>query len=315
MQQKRRDPLNKITFRCEACRYVFESAPDQIVDTPADDWHPWRYVANTCPSCGDSDVPEMPQQRHLRKMWSKATGPKTAEGKAASAKNIEGHPTREEAQRHRFNALKHGMYARTAKFFPARPGQYAQCEGCEYLIGCHRQIACLKRTELMLKHAVAFETKDPALLTEIRSDMQGGITALIDDIIYAVAKDGVRQIVPKTSLDKNGKVVVHEVPDRDSGEPTTINEIHSHPLLKVLGDFMTKNNLSLADLRMTPRVAEEEDVVQGQLLSQGQGREDLLGFAKRQAESLEGLSALIKASRSDAERDPILLEFNQGEAK
>ena len=306
----RRPQLSDVRFLCTVCHHVWEGAPDRVHDCQ-DDWHPWRYVG-TCQHCGTIEQPQDPGQRRLLKMWAKATGPKTPEGKAKVTENVKGHPTPDEAKRTRFNAMSHGLNARVAKYFPAKPGKYAACEGCEYLLSiCATQVACLKRTENMMRHTIAFETKDPAMLTGIRADMQAAISAIIDDILLAIAQDGVRLVTPKFTTDKEGnsRLVSFFNPD---GVEITVQEMHAHPLLRVLSELLTRNNLSLADLRMTPKVVEEEDAMQGQLAAHANNQESSLEFQKRQAEALEGLAGMIKQAREDAKRDPILVEYLKG---
>ncbi len=302
--------MASVRFRCDGCSHVWEAEPSEIIDFPEHDWHPWIYRAE-CPRCGAFDQQQDPQQRRMLKMWARATGPKTPEGRAAVARNLEGHPTPSEALRTRFNRMTHGMYARTAKYFPAKPGKYPQCDGCEYLLSiCHEQVACLKRTDLLLKHHIAFTTKDPALLTELRADMQGGITAIVDDILLTIAQDGVRLMVPKTAETKDGTKVVQFL-DPDTDELKTVMEYNAHPLLRVLTEFLSRNGLSLADLRMTPKVVEEEDALQGQLAHQSMRQEDALAYARRTAEAQEGLLAMIRQARADTAADPVLIEHKQ----
>ncbi|MCW5627162.1 MAG: hypothetical protein KIT73_20765, partial [Burkholderiales bacterium] len=124
-------PLSEVTFSCRQCYggRTFKASPDRVEDAPEDPVHPWRYFA-ACPQCG-AEVEQAQYERALLKAWLNATGPRTAEGKAATAANLEGHPTAEEALRTRFNAMKHGMSARVATYFPAKPDGYAHCSGCE----------------------------------------------------------------------------------------------------------------------------------------------------------------------------------------
>lgn len=304
-----RDQLALVRFKCEGCRYVWEAEPSEVIDCPEDEWHPWIYRAE-CPSCGGFDQRQDPQQRRMLKMWAKATGPRTPEGRAAVAKNLAGHPTPSEALRTRFNRMQHGMYARTAKYFPAKPGRYPQCEGCEYLVSiCHQQVACLKRTDLLLKHQIAFETKDPSLLTELRADMQGGITALIDDILLSIVQEGVSLKTPKTTEGKDGTKLLEYLDA--NGDTRQIIEIHAHPLLRVLTEFLSRNQLSLGDLRMTPKVVEEEEALQGQLAHSKANQVDALEYARRTATAQESLLDMIRQARADTAADPVLLEHQQ----
>ena len=242
--------LDTVVFRCTACKHTFECAPQTVLDAPEYEWHPFAYQA-ACPKCGETCA-QAAWHRNLMKGWANATGPKTAEGKAAVRKNLEGHPTPEETRRTRFNALKHGMNARTATYFPAKPDGYPACRTCtvdrEY---CRSQPACVKQTQLFMLHHAAFEQRDPRYLTEIYADMQAAITAIVQQILQTIVADGVVLRAPAWKVDQEGNVVIGEYLDRASGEMKVIYEVHSHPLIRSLQDFLSKNGLSLADMGMT----------------------------------------------------------------
>ena len=310
----RRDRLDEVNFYCLRCRHKWQATPDEVQDAPERDWHPWRYWANECPRCGAENVEQAGWERSLLKAYTQSTGPKTAEGRARVTANLAGHPTPEEAQRTRFNAVQNGLYSRVATYFPAKPGKYPQCEGCEYLNnGCEVQIACLKRTELFMKHQIAFETKDPALLTLMAADMQAGIRGLIDDMILTVIGDGVRLRAPKGSLDKDGNFRLHQFMD-DDGQFRPIEEYSAHPLLKVLGDFLQKNAMSLSDYAMTPKAQDDKDVIEGYLDGASQDRESLLEYQGKTADALQHLRELVARGQQRAARDPVLIEYQQGDA-
>jgi hypothetical protein len=112
------------------CRgYTFQAVPDLVDDDPENE----RTRSAT------SRIARVRRgERAAGIVGARADGcapggdrPVTAEGKAAAAKNLEGHPTPQESRLTRFNAMKHGMEARTATYFPAKPGKYAFCEGCD----------------------------------------------------------------------------------------------------------------------------------------------------------------------------------------
>jgi hypothetical protein len=289
------DALDSVNFHCRGCGHRFAARPGAVLEDAESPWHPYRYTA-PCPECGAEDVPQAPWERSLMKAWAHATGPRTTEGKAASAANLVGHPTPEEAQRTRFNRLKHGLYARTATFFPARPGRYPHCEGCEYretVCGLSSP-ACLKRAELFLKHHIAFETRDPGLLTELRSDTQAGIQALINDMILIIAQDGgPRLIQPEWYTDKDGDVHLVRWVD-EKGQQRQVMKYEAHPLLKHLMDYISKNTMTLADMGMTPKVQAEEEAAMGHLEQDRQQREALTDFQRRQQEQTNRLMDLIE---------------------
>ena len=105
--------LLKVNFRCSVCRHPFLAVPDLIEPDPHREHHPYRYFGD-CPKCKAERQPQAIWERALMKAHQMSTGPKSAEGKAATAANLAGHPTPDEALRTRFNAMKHGMNAKVA---------------------------------------------------------------------------------------------------------------------------------------------------------------------------------------------------------
>lgn len=307
----------EVTFRCAVCRAQWRAAPDRVEDDPEAEHHPWRYFAARCTECDNVDIEQAAWERNLMKAHASATGPKTPEGKAASARNLVGHPTPEEAKRTRFNAMKHGLFSKVATYFPAKPGQYPHCTGCQWLRnGCGEwdHGACLTRTELFMKHRIAFETRDPGLLVELRADLQANVTALLDDMVLAIVRSGVELRSPEWYTDKEGVLHVAHFFDPD-GRMRTIEKIEAHPLLDMLFKALSRNALTLTDMGMTPKVQEDHDMVRGHIEAQGDDRETLLGYQRQQTEQLARLSEMIERSRHQAARDPVLLEHQQAEGE
>jgi len=244
-------------FRCanKSCKHKFEASPDRTIPDDTRPWHPFRYFA-ACPICGE-ECKQAHWEVALAKAFTNQTGPRTPEGKAQATKNLEGHPTPEETKLTRFNALKHGMSAKVATFWPARPGKYAQCDTCEMFDTCKTNPACMKKVELYMKHHVAFATGDPSMLSGLRATMQANIQAVIDDMFLAIIKDGARLKTPKWYYDKDGICHVASINDPETGEAITIHEIQAHPLIKMVGDLIAKNGMTLADTGMTPRQSVE----------------------------------------------------------
>jgi len=310
---KLRDQLDSVRFECDDCEHVFDAVPTRIDDAPGDAWHPWHYFAR-CRIC-HCEVGQERRQRHLLKMWASATGPKTDEGKAAVTANLK-HGA-EQTRRTRFNALKHGLNARTATYWPAKPGAYPHCEGCEYREHVCRvgQGACQKRTELFLQHHVAFETGDPRLLTDLNADLHANLRAIINDMLIAVIQDGARQKTPQWYYDKDGGFHLARGTDPLTGEEIQLFEISEHPLIKRIGEMVTRLGLSLADMEMTPKAQDENEALRGFVNQQGATADNMLEFQARQATALEGLRGLIERSRQAVARDPVLLEHDHGGAE
>ena len=302
-------PRDEITFRCAPCRRTFSIPPGRVEDAPEQDWHPWAYFA-ACPSCGD-EVPQAAWERAAFKAWTRATGPRTPEGIAATAANLVGHPTPEEALRTRFNRMKHGLHAKTATYFPARPDGYAFCSSCEVdREFCGRQVACQKRTELFMLHHAAFDSKNPRALAEIYADLQAGIFAVIQQILQTIIADGVKIEAPQYYTDKDGVLIIAQYVG-DDGKLHVIKDIQAHPLFRPLGELLSRNNLSLADMGMTAKAMDDEQAEFGRLKAAGETREALTEFARSQARAVEALSGLMHRAGAKRDADPILIEYQQ----
>ena len=238
------------------------------------------------------------------------TGPRTPEGKARSAANLDGHPTPEETVRTRFNAMKHGLYAKTATYFPAKPGKYPQCDACQFLIECKHGGPCQKKTELYLRHHVAVETGDPKLLGDLHAEIQASVFAIMQDILISIINTGVQIREPVWYYDKNGSC--HFVKYRDGdGERQQLFEIGAHPLLKTLSELLGKNSMSLSDMNLTARQQDEEDIEMGHLKQDGNA-EQSLEYQKQSTKALQKLADMVERGKQRTERDPILIEHQQG---
>lgn len=310
---KRRGQQDDVQFKCTACLHIFDAPPARIEDAPEDAWHPWRYYA-PCPICS-VECTQSPQSRHLFKLWASSTGPKTVEGKARSAANLDGHPTAEEAQRTRFNALKHGLNARVARFWPARPGAYPQCNNCELFINatCRVGDPCQKKTELFLRHHIAFETGDPKLLGQLRADLHANLTAIVEDLILAVIAEGAMLKTPEWYYDKDGDFHLAQYVSPDTGEMVQIFKLENNPAIKLVGELCSRFGLDLNSQGMTPKVQDDNDVIRGFLDAKQEESGALLEHQQRQTLALEGLAAMVVRSRERTMRDPVLLEYKAGE--
>jgi len=293
------DPLESIHFHCRACGHQWDGKPRVVEEESGTPWHPWSYSA-PCPECG-AEAEQAAWERNLLKAHAHATGPKTEEGRTKALENLERGRSSEIA---RFNALKTGIYARTATYFPARPGRYPACDGCEYLNnGCGTQHrACLKKAELTMQYQIAAETGDVALLKQLQGGNQAALQGLINDMVLAISQDGgPRQVRPVWYQDKEtGQIgIVRYV--NEAGETVPLEKIEAHPLLKHLIDFIQKNNLTLEDMGMTPKQQGDEASLRGQLDDQRQARDSALEYQERTARSMERLNELIGRSHQTHE--------------
>lgn len=277
-----------------------------MVDAPEQEHHPFEYFA-PCPKCG-AECEQVYWERNAMKAWSKATGPKTEAGKAASAANLEGHPTPDEALRTRFNAMTHGLSARTATYFPAKPDGYAHCKSCDVeRAWCKTQPACVKKTELFMLHHAAFEQRNPKHLMGIYADLQASLFAVVQSILQTIIADGVKLTTPKWYTDKDGACIIAEYTDAN-GQRRIIPDIQAHPLFRPLGELLSRAGLSLSDMGMTAKIIEDEEAELGKLNDGAAQREELGDYQRRQIEALEGLKEVMDKARIIKARDPVLIE-------
>lgn len=302
-------PVTEVTFHCRPCRWTFDAAPVQVVDDADCDWHPYRYFAS-CPVCHES-TPQAGWHRALMRAWVSSTGPKTPEGKAATAANLAGHPTPEEALRTRFNAMKTGLHAKTATYFPSKPDGYGFCKTCDVDRDyCASQPCCVRQTQLFMTVHAAFEQRDPKQLTEIFAGLQAGTVAVVQQLLQTIIADGVKVSEPQWYTDKEGVLHIAKYTD-DAGQQRILQEISAHPLLKPLGEFLSRNTLSLADMGMTAKVVEENEEQMGRIKSEGAAQQTLSEFSQRMASGVEALKDALQRAADNKRRDPVLIEHQR----
>ncbi len=309
MSDERADPLKQVNFHCKACGHRFQAKPGRVEEAPEDLVHPWRYFA-PCPECsGEATQPAW--ERNLLKAWRHATGPRTPEGLAATARNLIGHPTAEESLRTRFNAMKHGMDAEVATWFPAKPDKYTRCKTCEVdRKWCAEQPACVKQTELFMLHHAAFETRDPKRLTGLYANFQAALFSICTEILQTIIGDGAKLESPEYFTDATGRLVVASFIDVD-GKRKIIKKIEAHPLFKPLAELLSRNNLSLADMGMTTKVIDEDQDTKGRIAADNNTAMAIEAFAKSQTAAMIGLKDLVERARARRDADPVLIEHER----
>lgn len=315
-----RSPKPKCHFYCSDCKVGWEAEPERVEDNPDAPWHPFDYFATRedCP-CG-LEKRQAVWERNLLKAHAHATGPTTDEGKAKSAANLDGHPTPDESRITRLNALKHGLYAKTAPYFPARPGKYPQCESCEHLNnGCndllHREPehvnppACLKRVELHMQHMIAFEHKDPNMLTHLTAQMQARVHAIVDNMILEILNTGAAIRTPEWTFNAKGEFKLVDFIDDEHGR-VVVEKVQAHPLIKPLIEFLRVNGMTLPDSGMTLRSQDDHDLLKGYL--QGESKPSSSEeYQRRSTLALEGMERMIRRSAENTRNDPILVQHQQ----
>lgn len=300
--------LDKVNFRCGLCRVTFSAVPDLVEPDDETPHHPFRYYAN-CKNCGEENLPQVTWERNLMAAHFAATGPVTPEGKAASAANLEGHPTAAEAHITRFNAMKTGMHARVATFFPAKPDRYPFCGTCDVSRGwCASQPACVKQTELFMLHHAAVEQRNPKHLGKVHADLMAALTAALQLCLQAVLGDGVIIKTPRVELSKDGVPVAMTWMNQD-GDVQQIYDYHSNPVFKPIADLISRLGLSMNDQGLTVKAAEDkEDEGLGTLKLDKATRETLESFNARMLVATEAMKEKLGRAGNRMRADPVLIE-------
>ncbi|HYE71584.1 MAG TPA: hypothetical protein VD932_08695 [Aquabacterium sp.] len=301
--------LDRVTFRCGGCDSSFSAPPDLIEDDPETEYHPYRYFAH-CPHCGAQHQPQAKWERSLMAAHQAATGPRTPEGKAAAAANLAGHPTPEEAHRTRFNAMKHGMNARVATFFPAKPDGYAFCGTCDVdRHWCQAQPACVKQTEIFMLHHAAVEQRNPKHLGKIHADLIAAITSALQMCLQEVLGTGVVIKTPRVELSREGHPVTLVFTNPATGLDEPVYEYMANPVFKPITDLITRLGLSMNDLGLTVKAAEgAEDEGLGTLKLDAKSRESLETFNTRMLEATQAMRERLGRAGDKTRSDPVFIE-------
>lgn len=301
--------LKHVSFKCGVCQSAFDAPPDLVEDDPETPHHPYKYFGH-CPWCKAQNQPQVSWERALLKAHQASTGPKTPEGLAASKSNLAGHPTPEEALRTRFNAMKHGLNARTATYFPSRPDKYAFCQRCDVdRLWCADQPACVKQTEIFMLHHAAFEQRDPKILSKLHGDLQAALTATLQMCIQEVLGTGVIIKAPKVELSRDGVPVTLTYLDAN-GDKQIIYDYHANPAFKPIEALISRLGLSMTDLGMTVRAADaDEDENLGNLQHHARTTEGMDEFAQRMLKATENAAAMIVQAAAATRKDPVLVEY------
>lgn len=307
--------LTQVNFRCDVCKHAWEDEPDLIEDAPDLEHHPFRYFGD-CPVCHAERQPQAAWARALMKAHQRSTGPTSAEGLAKVGKNLEGHPNAEAVQRTRFNAMKHGMAAKTATYFPAKPDGYSFCAQCEVnRTWCGAQAACVKQTEIFMLHHAAFESRNPRVLAGIHSDLQAGLTAMLQMLMQGALGDGVIIKQPRVELDREGNSVTLTYLGED-GQRKYIYDHQAHPALKAISDFVSRLGLSMGDLGMTVRAADpDESDAAGVLKLDAKTQETLSDFNARMLTVMSGARDMLARADKTTREDQVLVAHEAREGK
>lgn len=297
------DNQTKLAFHhVKPCGFRFEAEPEKEQDG--------RIVA-TCPACGEL-ASQAAWQVNLMRAAGLQTGPKTAEGKIASASNLEGYPTKDQQVITRFNAMQSGVFAKTATVFPAKPGKYPDCKVCPHFnedhpseSDCVPHKACLKKTEVFLLNHVAQETQNPEVLRPLMANFQAGTMSILNTMMLEITQKGSLIETPLMWYDKDTGSFIPQKYTED-GVEKVITEVKANPLLKIFMEFLHKNGMTLTDLNLTPKLQEEQKILGG--YTKGDvAPEDMADILRKQNEQLEAFKNLSQNASTDRQNDPTLI--------
>lgn len=254
---------------------------------------PYDFTA-VCPECGNTAFPSSGQIGAWKAVHKHGrTGPITTEGRTRVS---DANKNRDTAtyKVSRFNAITHGATTEVAKYFPARPSKYDQCEGCEYLgNGCGDEMQhCAKRTEIFMQFSMAQEQGDGRLLGPLMASTQAGLMSIVSDMIRSIALRGVEIETPMYVKSEAGGIELARYIDAN-GRERLISEIKANPLLKPLIDFISKNGMTLSDLSLTPAATEESKRFAGHLANDQANRETMQEALTKQSQQHEALMKIV----------------------
>ena len=306
-----KEPIHFFCLASElGCGHRWQSREYETEPLPSRDWYPFKHISE-CPDCG---LPAGRQASWELGQWKlihdgQKPGPATPEG---LAKISEAQRERDPAsyQNSRFNRLKNFSTAQVADFYPAVPGRYANCEGCEWRFnGCGTEFDhCLKRFESFHVVNMAMQSGNASLLSTLQAKNQAGVIAILQDMIRGVATKGVMIETPEFFVDKeSGRVKLAEYTDQ-FGQTQRITKLEANPLLAPLIQFISKNGMSLTDLNMTPKTSADEAILKGNLDDSAANRETFEESVAMQREQMSKLMGLIGSGPKD---DVVDAEFSE----
>jgi len=153
----------------------------------------------------------------------------------------------------------------------------------------------MKKVELYMKHHIAFDTGDPSMLAGMRATLQANIQAVIDDMFLAIIQDGVRLKSPQWYYDKDGSFHWAAGADPETGEIVKLYDITAHPLIKLVGELVSKNGMTLNDSSMTTRQAGTNDASDNR--DNDVSADELREWKKQSDRQSEQLRAMIQRSQ------------------
>jgi hypothetical protein len=289
------------TFRCGRCKQNLELPVERVEDRIDQDPHPFEYFAH-CPTC-KNEITEAPFVKNLYRAWLNITGTKSPE---VSARNL---PAPDDPRR-KFNALKSGLFAKKAKYFPAKVGRYPECDGCEHSHECETIGICLQISKVKMMVAQAFDSKDPAFLQPLFQDIQADVFVLLQRLIGQALRDGAILTSPVWHGTKDSYLMVN-YHDPETGKLKQLMQHELHPAIRAIAELLQKNGLSLADLQMTPKTQADHAAQMGHLKGQTDERMTTREFQEKKLEQNRKFLEALSGATARREKDPMFREHQE----
>src|SRR5205085_5892151 len=136
--------------------------------------------------------------------------------------------------------MKHGMQARVATYFPAKPDGFSFCSSCDVdRAWCAAQPACVRQTELFMRTHAAMDQRDPKKLAPILSDILAAVTASLQMCLQTILADGVVIKTPRVELSRDGVPIALKYTDQ-SGVEHHSYDYAANPAFKPATDLISR---------------------------------------------------------------------------
>lgn len=291
-------PFERGQFLCSDndCHVLFHALRDDIFEEDGD------FFAK-CDGCGKDGI-ETHHMKNLHKTLGSAKGANMSdEGKNKS----------------RLNGFTTGSTA-LSKYHegkipmpPAKPGKYAECDGCQDKESCHlavidaigtcRPIFCHRKGEVNMKYIAAFLENDPEKLSMMAAMNAASMQQVLNNSFRTLFERGVEIVEEIVYKNKEGDI-----------EKTT-EKIYAHPLIKQCVNIMQMMGYSLTEWTMTRKSKEAKDQVAGFLAASIGNGVPLEEVTEKIDNTVKNFGSLLQKAAKLRSEDKTLQVFEIEEGK
>lgn len=254
-----------------------------------------------CDECGNPMSMSNHHLFNLSKGWSKATGPKTPEGKAKNAQNLDGHrgkyKSEETKERASCNGFKTGQYCTKPRIIaPAIHGRYLDCEDCELSESCEKKEIkwCPVFIQPLVNFLAAHKNSDPSQLKTLVGDSHAQL--------YAIQQQAMNEIF------KDGAVVEDVKIYKDTIQKTK----KSHPAIESVLKIMDTIGFTADQQNMTPARQDSDDDLGGFLKDTADANKTVAETASQMMDMMKTFQNDILAKAEESrQKDTALTQYNE----